>query len=219
MNAQPVPMNPFGHAVPDDKIEHRLSYYDDHKPKPGDGVVWRAETVVEKYNAPSADVRAGLVEPDEVIHSLGNILTYGGANILWLGIKGGLSASTGLNNTYFDNTNATIIVGSSGAAAAVGDTDLSASTDTDRAAVGMEATYPLHTTSGGTTAMLDITFRSVFDTNTANFAWEEWGILNTTLSTAPLASTNGTLLNRKAEALGTKTSAATWTFTCKLSLS
>lgn len=219
MSQVPIPLNPFGMTIPEDKITTNLSYYDDHKPVPGDGVVWRAETVLEKYNAPSDDVRAGLVAPDEVVHSLGNILTYTGANIMWLGIKGGLSATTSVNNTYFDNTNAAIWVGSSGAAAAVGDVDLSASTAANRVGVGMEATFPTHTTSGGTTAVLDISFKSVFTTNDANFAWEEWAVANTTVTGTALASTNGSILNRKAEALGTKTAAATWTFTVKLSLS
>ena len=212
----PVPLNPHGVTVPSDRITHKLDYYTDKTPPPGT-IMWKAEWCVEKYeDTPSAAVRAGVATPTEVRHVMGNVLTYGGGDILWLGAKNGLTATTGAANTFFDNSNAAIIVGSSGAAAVASDTDLSASTDTDREAAGMEATYPTHTTGNNSTANLDISFRSVFSTAIANFAWEEWGITNTTKSSAPLA---GRLLNRKAEALGTKTSAATWTFTCKLSLS
>lgn len=193
-------------------------------------VQWRCHWTIDQFDAGAEDVRAGRyvsstnpaarlgqpVVPTQTLERAGNVLTYGGADILWLGIKGGLSATTGLANTYFNNANAAIIVGSSGAAAAASDTDLSASTDANREAVGMEASYPLHTTGNGTTAALNIAFRSVFTTAMANFAWEEWGITNTTKSSAPLA---GRLLNRKVEALGTKTSAATWTITATLSLS
>ena len=215
MSFVPVPLDPHGIVVPSAVINREMSYYDGKEVPPGT-ISWRAEWAVAKYDAPAADVRAGIVAPYEVQHRLGNILTYGGGDIIWLGLKGGLSATTGLANTYFDNSNAAIIVGTSGAAAAASDTDLSASTDTDREAAGMEATYPTHTTGSNSTANLDIAFRAVFSTAIANFAWEEWGITNTTKSSAPLA---GRLLNRKVEALGTKTSSATWTFTCTLSLS
>ena len=85
-----------------------------------------------------------------------------------------------------------------------------------RFAKGMEATYPLHTTGDGSTSALNIAFRSVFSTAQANFAWQEWGVGNSTKSTAPYA---GRLLNRKVQSLGTKSTAATWTFTVTLSLS
>lgn len=211
----PVPLNPNGAMIAPEKVYSETSYYDGQVP---DGAVkWKAEWCVEKYdNTPSADVRAGIAVPSAVHHVKGNILTYGGGDVMWLGLKGGLTGTTGAKNTYFDNTNAAVIVGSSGAAEAIGDTDLSSSTDANRAASGMEATYPLHTTGDASTANMDLTFRSVFSTAQANFAWEEWGVTNTTKSTAPLA---GRLLNRKAEALGTKTAAATWTFTVSLTLS
>jgi hypothetical protein len=74
----------------------------------------------------------------------------------------------------------------------------------------MEATYPTHT-DGTTSGSATITFRSVFGTGDANFAWQEWGVFN--------ASTGGRMLNRKVESLGTKSSAATWTFTVTITLS
>lgn len=215
-----VPLNPHGLQIPVDRLDQDLSYYD--RPTDpeafvrGDVGAWQAEWVLEKHQAPSADVRSGLSVPTEVIHRKGNLLTYGGVDVLMLGLKAGLSATTGLKNTYFDNSNAVIYVGDSTAAVAASQTDLQATSEsTNRDAVGMEATYPTHTTGDSATGNQDITFRSVFDTNTANFAWQEWAVGNTTKTTAPYP---GRILNRKIESLGTKTAAGTWTFTVKISI-
>lgn len=101
--------------------------------------------------------------------------------------------------TPFSNANAYIGVGDSTTAHSVSQTDLVAATNKLRKA--MDATYP----SGGSNV---ITFRSTFGTSDANFAWQEWGIFN--------ASSAGTMLSRKVESLGTKTSAQTWQFTTVL---
>lgn len=101
--------------------------------------------------------------------------------------------------TPFNNTNSYIGVGDSTTAYAAGQTDLQAATNKLRKA--MDATYP----SGGSNV---ITFRSTFATTDANWAWQEWGVFN--------ASSAGTMLNRKVESLGTKTSAQTWQFTVVL---
>jgi hypothetical protein len=67
----------------------------------------------------------------------------------------------------------------------------------------MDATYPTRATNV-------LTFRSTFTTSDANFAWAEWAVFN--------ASSSGTMLNRKVEALGTKTSAQTWQITVTLTV-
>lgn len=54
----------------------------------------------------------------------------------------------------------------------------------------MDATYPQ--IAGNV-----LTFRATFATGDANFAWNEWGVFN--------AASAGVMLNRKVEALGTKT--------------
>lgn len=101
----------------------------------------------------------------------------------------------GESSTVFDNTNAYIGVGDSNTAFAASQTDLQAATNKLRKA--MEASYPQR--SGD-----DLTFRSLFATGDANFAWEEWGVFND-----PSA---GVMINRKVESLGTKTSAQSWQF-------
>jgi hypothetical protein len=110
-----------------------------------------------------------------------------------------VQAGIGAGVTAFNNANAHIGVGDSSTAFAVGQTDLVAATNKLRKA--MDATYP----SGGSNV---ITFRATFATGDANFAWNEWGIFN--------ASSAGTMLQRKVESLGTKTSAQTWQFTTTL---
>lgn len=110
----------------------------------------------------------------------------------------GLTTGTG---TAFNNANAYIGVGDSTTAFAATQTDLQAATNKLRKA--MDATYP-------TVAANVITFRSTFATGDANFAWNEWGVFN--------AASGGTMLNRKVESLGTKTSAQTWQFTVQITL-
>lgn len=103
--------------------------------------------------------------------------------------------------TFFDNSNAHIGVGDSTTAYNQAQTDLQAATNKLRDA--MEATYPQ-------IADNVLTFRSLFTTGQANFAWAEWAVFN--------ASSSGTMLNRKVEALGTKTSAQSWQITVELTL-
>ncbi len=103
--------------------------------------------------------------------------------------------------TEFDNTNAYIGVGDSTDAFDKTETDLQAPSNKFRQ--GMEATYPSR-------AANVLTFRSLFATGDANFAWQEWGVFN--------ASSGGTMLNRKVESLGTKTSAQSWQFTVTLTV-
>ena len=113
-----------------------------------------------------------------------------------------VQATIGAGGTVFNNANTYIGVGDSTTAFSAAQTDLQAATNKLRKA--MDATYP----SGGSNV---ITFRSTFATTDANFAWQEWGIFN--------ASSGGTMLSRKVESLGTKTSAQTWQFTVTLTFS
>lgn len=103
--------------------------------------------------------------------------------------------------TSFANANAHIGVGDSTAVFDATHTDLQAATNKLRKP--MDATYPTRVTNV-------LTFRSTFATTDANFAWAEWGTFN--------AGAAGTMLNRKVEALGTKTSAQSWQITATLTL-
>lgn len=102
----------------------------------------------------------------------------------------------GATYNRFNNANAHLGVGDSTTAFAAGQTDLQAPTNKDRQP--MEATYPSR-------AANVLTARAVWGTSEGNFAWEEWGFFN--------ALSANQMFSRKVEALGTKTSAASWQLT------
>lgn len=102
--------------------------------------------------------------------------------------------------TAFNAANAYIGVGNGTAAFSAAQTDLQGVSKLRKA---MEAGYPQR--AGNV-----LTYRAVFGTSEANFAWEEWGLFN--------AASSGTMLNRKVEALGTKTSAQSWQITTTLTV-
>ncbi len=103
--------------------------------------------------------------------------------------------------TFLNSSNAHLGVGDSNTAFAAAQTDLQASSNKLRK--GMEASYP--TRSSGA-----LTFRSLFGTSEANFAWNEWATFN--------ASVAGTMFTRKVESLGTKTNAQSWQLTATVTL-
>jgi hypothetical protein len=100
--------------------------------------------------------------------------------------------------TEFNNANAHLGVGDSATAFAKAQTDLQAGPNKFRRP--MEASFP-----DVPSAVNIITFRSLFSTGEANFAWEEWGIFN--------ILSGGTMLSRKVESLGTKTAAQSFQLT------
>lgn len=80
-------------------------------------------------------------------------------------------------------------------------------TDLDGASTlrkAMDAGFP-------TIATNVLTFQSTFIPAEAIFTWAEWGVFNDL--------TTGTMLNRKVEALGTKTGSQTWQITVTLTVS
>lgn len=102
--------------------------------------------------------------------------------------------------TAYDNSNAYLGVGNSSTAFNATQTDLLGAS---KYREGMEATYPQR--SGDI-----LTFRALYGTGVANFAWQEWGTFN--------ASTAGTMLQRYVESLGTKTSAQSWQLTVDITV-
>lgn len=112
------------------------------------------------------------------------------------------SLAVGAGGTAFNNANTYLGVGDSTTAHAFAQTDLQAATNKLRKA--MDATYPQVAGSA-------LTFRATFGTSEANFAWQEWGVFN--------ASAAGTMMNRKVESLGTKTSSQSWQLTVTVTTS
>lgn len=165
---------------------------------------WKAFLTLEKYEHGDTEARAADpdVAPDEVVEDEDNLLLIGGASAIWHRLEGGTTVLS------FANASAQLGVGDSTTAAADTQTDLQASTN--KLFKAMDATYPQHTDSTGSSGSKATTFRSTFGTSDANFAWQEWGVRND--------GTQVRLLNRKVESLGTKTAGATWVLTVTLAL-
>lgn len=140
-----------------------------------------------------ARARADIL-PYEVVEGDFNAMVDAGINALLLLLVGG-------GGTAYNNANAYLGVGDSTTAWATGQTDLQAASNKLR--VGMKATYPQ-------TGTKKQTFAADFTSGQANWAWQEWAIFN--------AAAAGTMLSRKVESLGTK-STGTWTLSVDFSLS
>jgi hypothetical protein len=124
-----------------------------------------------------------------------NALLNEGINAIWTLVCGGAG-------TAYSNANARIGVGDSDDEFDATDTDLQAAVNKTYKA--MDVGYPVYGTDQ------KASFKASFGTDDANFAWKEWTVDN--------GSGAGKNLNRKVEALGTKTS-GTWALTVELSLS
>jgi hypothetical protein len=166
---------------------------------------WTCLSEVRKWFSDEPGIHL-VTDPDELVVVEGNLLTYGGASLLWEAVIGNGTATAAQALTFLNNGQARLAVGSGTTAAA--NTQTALVTESIRKA--MDATYPQHT-DATTAGAQSIAFRSTFGTSEANVVWAEWGILN--------AGTSGRMLNRVVPAgtLGTKTS-GTWQLTVTLSL-
>lgn len=133
-------------------------------------------------------------DPEEILTGEHNLLLNEGITRL-------LNLLTGTTTNPYNNANARIGVGNSTTAAAATQTALQGGSTLFKA---MDATYPQ--VSGQT-----VTFRATFGGTDANFAWEEFSIDN--------GSTPNENLNRKVQALGTKSSGSTWVLTVTITIS
>lgn len=164
---------------------------------------WRVHTTLAKYDGDFTEEQIDAGDADhaliEVVEDEGNLLLIGGVSLLWELAIGNRAAGA---LEYLNNANARLGVGTS--ATAEVDTNTTLTSGVFKA---MDATYPLHTDSTGTSGSKTITFRGTFGTSDANQAWNEWGIDNGTR-----------LVNRKVAANGTKASGQTWQFTITIAI-
>jgi len=148
---------------------------------------------IRKY---ANDAAFGRNMPFEVSQIEGNLL-------LNEGITEALNLIGGISGTAFSNANAHIGVGDSNTAAAAAQTGLQA--ETNKTYKAMASGYPSVTDQ-------TITFRSVFGSDDANHAWNEFTVSNSNAD-------SGKNLNRKVSAQGTKASGQTWTVDVAITLS
>lgn len=105
--------------------------------------------------------------------------------------------------TKWDNSNARLGVGDSNAAEAATQTGLQAATNKTYKA--MDATYPQRSNQTAE-------WRATFGADDANYAWEEYTVVNA-------ADDTGKNLNRKITSKGTKSSGETWVLSLQVSFS
>lgn len=147
---------------------------------------------IEPYRGSEPAFHDGF-KPYEVIEGEGNCLLNVGIDEMW-------DLIVGDSANHFNNASAQIGVGDSNTAANATQTDLQASTN--KTYKGMETGYPTSTTQKAT-------FKASFGASDANYTWNEWVVKQ---------STSGKCLNRKVDALGTKSS-GTWTLEVSITLS
>lgn len=161
--------------------------------------------VIRRY-ASEADYAAG--RPGEVVGAdgqalpaesviVGNVLLQEGIGEI-LDLVGGLGTPTAYNDA-----NARIGVGDSNTAESAAHTGLQAASN--KAYAAMESGYPQRSAQ-------TLTWRAVFGSAVANFAWNEFTVVNA-------ASDTGKNVNRKVSAQGSKVAGQTWTVDLSLSLS
>lgn len=127
----------------------------------------------------------------------GNLLLNEGIAEIWDLVIGAGSP------VAFNNANSYIGVGDSTTAESAAHTDLQAATN--KLYKAMEATYPSR-------ASQTVTWRSVFGSSDANYAWQEFTVSNTSSGT-------GKNMNRKVSNQGTKAAGQTWTVDLAITLS
>lgn len=113
-------------------------------------------------------------------------LTTAGINFIAHAVAG--------QSTPFDTANARIGVGNGTDAFAANQIDLTGNS-TFRKSV--DRNYPIVNAPS-------ILYKATFESNEANFAWNEWGLFN--------AETGGVMLNRVVESNGIKQEGETWLF-------
>ena len=158
-----------------------------------DLAIHSAKWVLRKY----ADDKAFASDtPFEISEIDGNVLLNEGITVLQALLIGGAG-------TAYSNANAYLGVGDSNTAEAASQTGLQAASNKTYKA--MEASYP-------STASQTTTWRAVFGSTDANYAWEEFTLVNASTDT-------GDNLNRKVSSQGTKASGQTWTLDLAITFS
>ncbi|MDA8155560.1 MAG: hypothetical protein M0Z52_03770 [Actinomycetota bacterium] len=159
-----------------------------------EGVKVKGVFLVEKY---AEGLVPGVDEPSEAIECENLGLTTGLTEMLKL--------FTGAGGTAFNATDAEIGVGDNNTAPAASQTDLQATTN--KTYVGLAGGYPT------TPSSASVQFQASFGSSSANYAWNEIVVKNSSSSICLNRTTNG------GSGWGTKASGTTWVVTVTWSLS
>ena len=176
-----------------------------------DKIGWKAKWRIDKFNDPTDQIarkmQAG-IPAEEAISK------YGGAFIGTEKFDANIALNEGLQElidlicglgtpTKWDSSNARLGVGDSNTAEAATQTGLQAATNKTYKA--MDANYPARTNQTAE-------WRTTFGSSDANYAWEEYTVVNA-------ASDTGKNLNRKTASKGTKASGESWVLSLSITFS
>jgi uncharacterized cupin superfamily protein len=176
-----------------------------------DRVSWKAKWRIDKFKDPTNEIAKALqtgTSTDEAIslYSKAFICTEKfEANIaLNEGLQELIDIICGLGTpTKWDNSNARLGVGDSNTAESATQTGLQAATN--KTFKAMDTGYPQRSNQTAE-------WRATFGSADANYAWEEYTVVNA-------ADDTGDNLNRKTASKGTKSSGETWTLSLQITFS
>jgi hypothetical protein len=176
-----------------------------------DKIGWMAKWRIDKFNDSIGEIAQALqagLSTEQVIGLYGQAFICTekfDANIaLNEGLQELIDIICGLGSpTKWDNANARLGVGDSNTAEAATQTGLQAATN--KTYKTMDANYPARTNQTAE-------WRATFGSSDANYAWEEYTVVNA-------ASDTGKNLNRKTASKGTKASGETWTLSLQVTFS
>jgi hypothetical protein len=176
-----------------------------------DKIGWKAEWRIDKFKDPNTRIAKALQAGMPVQEAIN---FYAQAYICSEKFEANLALNEGLQElidvicglgspTIWDNSNARLGVGDSNVAADPAQTGLQAASNKTYKA--MDATYPQRSDQTAE-------WRATFGSAEANYAWEEYTVVNA-------ASDTGKNLNRKVSNKGTKSSGETWTLSLQITFS
>lgn len=176
-----------------------------------DKIGWKARWRIDKFRDPDAKIAKGLQAGMPVQEAISR---YAQAFICTEAFQANIALNEGLQElidiicgletpTKWDNSNARLGVGDSNVAEDASQAGLQAASN--KTFKAMDATYPQRS---GQTAE----WRATFGIDEANFAWEEYTVVNA-------ADDTGKNLNRKVTSKGTKSSGETWTLSLQITFS
>lgn len=175
--------------------------------KTGDRVSWKAKWRIDKFH--DSDNRIA-----EALQKGAALENFAQQRFAVENMDGNIALNEGLQElidiiigagtpTKWDNTNARLGVGDSNASESASQTGLQASTN--KTFKTMDATYPQRSNQTAE-------WRATFGSSDANYAWEEYTVVNA-------ASDTGKNLNRKVSSKGTKSSGESWTLSLQITFS
>jgi hypothetical protein len=179
--------------------------------KTNDKIAWKAKWRIDKFQDPTGEVAGALQAGLSTEQAIG---LYGQAFICTEKFDANIALNEGLQElidiicglgtpTKWDAANARLGVGDSNSAEAATQTGLQAATNKTYKA--MDTNYPARTNQ-------TVEWRATFASGDANYAWEEYTVVNA-------ASDTGKNLNRKIASKGTKASGESWTLSLSITFS